>query len=162
MATFSSDKITSGVIKMLPLGYKQSILASCSVPTTQATNDICNMVRLEANPSGYENNKAGGPTITAVEVGTDDLDSGSLIVLDVGDAASATRFISGTTIARTGGNFKGTLAPCMGYQPFASPYFATYTTVSLATYLMQIKINASAATAVAGNLRLLVDFDIDP
>lgn len=160
--TTSSDLVSAGVMKVLPMGYKQSILGTAAATTTNAyANDLFNMVKLEANPSAYEANKAGGPTITGVEIGSDDLDSGSLITFDVGDSGSAARFISATTIPRTGGNFKGTLSPCMGYQPFASPIFATYTTVSLATYLMQVKVNASAGTAVAGNIRLLVDFTID-
>lgn len=160
--TFASDKISSGVIKALPLGYDQSILATAAAPASTGANDIYQMIRLEANPSGYEANKAGGPTIQSVVLGSDDLDAATSLTLDVGDTTSAQRFVAASTIGQTGGRFGGTLAPCLGYQPFASPFFATYTTASLATYLMQIKVNTSAATALAGNLRLMVDFTVDP
>lgn len=160
--TFSSDKISAGTIKALPLGYNQSILATAAAPATTGATDIYKMVALEANPSAYDTNKAGGPTIIGVTLGSDDIDGGAAVALSVGDSGSSTRFISSATTGQAGGRFVGTLTPCLGYQPFASPFFATYTTASLATYLMLITVTTSAATAVAGNLRLLVDFTVDP
>lgn len=159
VATVNSDKISSGVIKVLPLGYNQSILATAAAPATTGANDIYNMISLEGMPS---QNAAGGPTIIGVALGADDLDAATSLALSVGDSGLATRFLSSSTIGQTGGVAPGTLSPCLGYQPFASPFYATYTTVSLATYLMQIKVTTSAATALAGNLRLLCNFTIDP
>lgn len=157
--TFSSDKISSGTLKMLSLGYDQTILATAAAPATTGANDIYQMIRLEANPSI---DKAFGPTILAINLGADDLDAGASLTLDVGDTTTAQKFLAASTIGQTGGRVGSTLAPSLGFQPFASPFFSTYTTVSLATYLIQIKVNASAATAVAGNLRLMCDFTVDP
>jgi len=160
--TFSSDKVSAGTFKLLPLGYKQEILATAAAPSTTGATDVYKMVGLEANPSAYTPDGPGGPTILGVQLGSDALDGASSLALSVGDSGSSTRFISSSTIGRAGGVFPGTLSPCLGYQPFASPFFHTYTTASLATYLMLITVTTSAATAVAGNLRLLVDFSVDP
>ncbi|MDE2100406.1 MAG: hypothetical protein KGL39_24350 [Patescibacteria group bacterium] len=160
MATWTSDKISSGTIKMLPLGYNQSILATAAVTTSLALNDVVQMVNLSADASlmsGY------GPTILGISLGADQLDTGGspALTLDVGDATTANRFIAASTVGQAGGVFRGTLAPCLGYQPFASS-FGTYTTNSNQTYLIEVKVHAAAATAAAGNIRLLVDFTVDP
>lgn len=162
VSTYNSDKISSGTIKMLPLGYDQSILATAASPATAGANDIYNMIKLEGNPSGYQNDGAGGPTILGVALGADDMDGGSALTFDVGDAGSATRYLSQSTVAQVGGKVSSTLVAALGYQPFASPFYHTYTTASLATYLMLITLHTSAATALAGNIRLLTDFTIDP
>ena len=162
--TIQSDKVSSGTIKLLPLGYVQSILATAAAPATTGANDIYQMVKLASNAAltSGDGSSTGGPTITSVVLGADDLDAATSLTLDVGDASSATRFMSASTIGQTGGRAVATLAPALGYQPVATPTFATYTTASLQTYLIQVKVNASAATALAGNIRLLVDFTIVP
>lgn len=162
--TFQSDKVSSGISKLLPLGYIQGTLATVAAPATTGANDIYQMVTLSSDASltSGDGSSTGGPTIVGVALGTDDLDGASSITLDVGDAASAQRFIAASTIGQTGGRVSSTLAPSLGYQPFATPKFATYTTPSLQTYLIQVKVNASAATALAGNIRVLCDFTIDP
>ena len=162
--TIQSDKVSSGTIKLLPLGYVQSILATAAAPATTGANDIYQMVKLASNAAltSGDGSSTGGPTITGVALGTDALDGASSLTLDVGDSGSAARDLSASTIGRAGGRVGSTLASSLGYQPFATPTFATYTTASLQTYLIQVKVNASAATALAGNIRLLVDFTIDP
>lgn len=161
--TISSDKISAGSSKMLPLGYNQSILATAAVPATTGANDIYQMIKLESNPSGYANDGAGGPTILGVDLGADSLDAASSLTLDVGDTTTAAKYFSQSTVGQSPGARAGsTLVGVLGYQPFASPFFHTYTTVSLATYLMQIKVHTSAATALAGNIRLLCSFTVDP
>lgn len=157
MTTYSSDKISAGSMKTLPLGYSQGILATCALPTTLALNDIAQMVKLEGNPSSVNN----GPTITGISLGADALDSGNTLTLDVGDTTTAQKFIAASTIGQAGGKVSGTTISCLGYSPFASSY-GTYTTVSLQTYLIQVKVHAAPTTAAAGNIRLLVDFNIDP
>lgn len=162
MATWKSDKINAGTIKQLELGYSQDILATAVLTTALALNDIIQMVNLEGNPanqSGY--GPPYGPTITGVKLGADNLDSASSLTLDVGDSTSAQRFIAASTIGQGGGTTSGTTAACLGYAPFASSY-GTYTTTSYQTYLVQIKVHAAAGTAVAGNARLLVSFNMDP
>jgi hypothetical protein len=165
MATITSDKIASGTNKLLPLGYNQSIMATAAVTTALATNDIVQMMYLSSDASltSGDGNSTGGPTILGVVLGVDPLDTGTALLLDVGDVGSSTRFISGATIGRssTGGRVAGTTASCLGYKPFGTS-FTTYTTPSLQTYLIQVKVNTQATTAVAGSIRLLVDFTIDP
>lgn len=162
--TIQSDKVSSGISKLLPLGYTQHILGTAAAPATTGANDIYQMVQLSSDASltSGDGSSTGGPTILGITLGAADLDGGSAVTLDVGDSGGATRYISGSTVGQAGGVFPGTLAPCLGYQPFATPTFATYTTPSLQTYLILVKVNTSAATALAGNIRLLCSFTIDP
>lgn len=162
--TIQSDKISSGINKLLPLGYTQSILGTAAAPATTGANDIYQMLKLtsDASLTSGDGSSTGGPTILGIALGSDDLDGGAAVTLDVGDTTTAQKYVAASTIGQTGGVFRGTLSPCLGFQPFATPTFATYTTPSLQTYLIQVKVNASAATALAGNIRVLCDFTIDP
>ena len=166
MATISSDKISSGIIKMLPLGYNQSILATAAASSVLGTADVYNMIKLSSDASltTGDGNSTGGPTILGVTMGCDGIDAGTSLSMSAGDSGSSTRYIATSTIGQssTGGRVPSTKTNSLGYQPFATPTFATYTTPSLQTYLIQVKVVTSAATALAGNIRLLVDFTIDP
>jgi hypothetical protein len=163
MAIFTSDKINSGTNKLLPLGYAQSILGTCAVPATLAINDVLQMAVLtsDASLTTGDGFSTGGPTITNIRLGADDLDIGTTLLMHTGDSVSVTRFGSNATIGQTGGVTNLTSAACLGYKPFGAA-FTTYTTPSLQTYIIQVAIAASATTPVAGNVRLLVEFTIDP
>ena len=164
--TYNSDHVSSGIIKLLPLGYKQSTLGTVAASTVLGTADVYNMVQLSSDASltSGDGKSTGGPTILGVELGCDGIDAATSLSLSAGDSGSSTRYFSTTTIGQssTGGTVKSTKVGALGYQPFATPTFATYTTPSLQTYLIQVKVATSAATALAGNIRLLVDFTIDP
>lgn len=164
VATVNSDKVSSGISKCLPLGYTQHILGTAAYPVTAGASDIFNMVTLtsDAALTSGDGSSTGGPTILGVTLGSDDIDAATALTLNAGDAASATRYLSASTIAQTGGVVRSTLVGALGYQPFATPTFATYTTPSLQTYVAQVKVQTSAATSLAGNIRLLVEFTIDP
>lgn len=166
MATINSDKISAGIIKMLPLGYTQHILATVAASAALGTTDVYNMVNLSSDASltSGDGKSTGGPTILGVNLGCDGIDAATSLSFSVGDSGSSTRYIATSTIGQssTGGRVSATKQNALGYQPFATPTFATYTTPSLQTYLIQVKVVTSAATALAGNIRLLVDFTIDP
>lgn len=166
MATVNSDKVSSGIIKQLPLGYTQSILGTAKASTVLGTADVYNMVQLgsDASLTTGDGNSTGGGTILGVALGCDGLDAATSLSFSAGDSGSSTRYIATSTIGQssTGGVVRATAKNALGYQPFANPEFATYTTPSLQTYLIQVKVVTSAATALAGNIRLLVDFTIDP
>lgn len=166
MATFNSDKISSGIIKLLPLGYNQSILGTVAASSVLGTADVYNMVNLSSDASltSGDGKSTGGPTIIGIALGCDGIDAGASLSMSVGDSSSSTRYIATSTIGQSsaGGRVASTKQNSLGYQPFATPTFATYTTPSLQTYLIQVKVVTSAATALAGNIRLLVDFTIDP
>lgn len=166
MATISSDKISSGIIKLLPLGYSQHILATAAASAALGTTDVYNMVKLSSDASltSGDGSSTGGPTIIGVSLGCDGVDAGTTLSMSVGDSGSSTRYLATSTIGQssTGGVVAGAKTNNLGYQPFATPIFATYTTPSLQTYLIQVKVVTSAATALAGNIRLLAEFTIDP
>ena len=103
MATYSSDKISSGTIKMLPLGYVQSILATVAASSVLGTADVYNMVKLSSDAAltSGDGSSTGGPTITSVVLGCDALDAGAALSFKVGDSGSDTRYIATSTIGQS-------------------------------------------------------------
>ena len=163
MTTYNSNKCLAGVQpKLLPTAGGVNALSLYTQSPALATNDIVNMINLESdasNPNGF------GPTLQGITLDTDQLDSGgsAAILLDLGDAASSTRYFSSTTLGKTGGYAIPSVPAILGYQPFAAPYFNTYTTVSLATYTILLKCHTQAQTAVTtAQIRLATEYTYDP
>lgn len=163
MTTYNSNKCVAGVQpKFLPSAGGVNALALFTQATALASNDIVNMVPLLADPS---NPNGLGPTILGLVLDTDKLDSGgsAAILFSIGDATTANRYFNSLTLGQTGGYAIPTVPAILGYQPFASPFFNTYTTVSLATYTILLKCNTAAQTAVTtGQIRLCTEYTYDP
>lgn len=110
--------------------------------TTWATNDYVEMVRVPL-----------GAIITGVTVYSDDIDSNGspTATISVGDASSATRFISASTIPQAGG-FTSTVASGTGAM------FYKYT----AEGVIRCTAGTGSATFAAGTIKLKVSYLLDP
>jgi hypothetical protein len=89
--TFTSDKADSTVQARSGLDLTV-VYAEYEISAALVINDVIEMVKVPA-----------GAVINNVILATDDLDSGTDLVLDVGDGTTRDRFIDGTTIGQTGG-----------------------------------------------------------
>lgn len=144
MATVSSTKVATGVQARAGHSGVQSVSATFSVPASgngTVAADIIEMVKVPK-----------GATVLEVILSSDDLDSNATPThkFDVGDAGSATRYISGTTIGQSGGVARmgsGVAAPGTAY-PF------TYA----AEDKVIVTVNTAAATKQAGVISLVVFF----
>lgn len=159
MTTYNASKMAAGVQpKVLASGVIAVISTlAITVANAIATNDLINMLQLEGDP-GIPT--AFGPSITGVAIDTDQLDTGAGIVLALGDATTANRFITGSTIGQAGGYAVPNVAGTLGYQPFASSY-GTYTTASLQLYTLVVKVTTGATTPKAGTLRVKCEYSYD-
>ena len=161
MTVYTSNKMLAGTQpKMLPSAGGVNVLAVASLTTALVLNDTINMVQLAADAADPVGN---GPSIIGIVLDCDKLDSNAspAITLSVGDAGSATRYFSASTIAQQGGYAIPTIPAILGYQPFGSA-FNTYPTPSLAFYTIFVTCSHAAATFQNGNVRLLTEFTYDP
>jgi hypothetical protein len=165
MATvYQSAQIVAGKQpRVLPEGFVTTQINTFLNSTAFVINDTVQMVQLEANPSITAN----GPTITNVKVGMPAMDSSTGFTWVVGDSGSANRYITtqtgGQSSAGAIASITATQVAAFGYQPFLNS-FGTYTTVSLSTYTVTIKVTAAATgTPTTGNtIVMAVDYTYDP
>jgi len=141
MATYSSSQVAGNI----PLshhgmgGTLKCAYATVAVPSTIATTDTINFCDLPA-----------GARVVLVAIEADDLDTNGTptITINVGDAGSATRYFSASTVAQA-----GTLS--------------TATAVAGAGFLNTAKtrvvgvLQANPATGAAGNIYLSVLYVIE-
>lgn len=136
MATFNSDKI----IASTPLshhglgGNLKCMYATVAVTTALVTTDTINFFDLPA-----------GARVMLAVLEADDLDSNGTptITINIGDAGSATRYFSASTVAQAGTVSSATAATGVGY-------------LNTAKTRVTGALQANAATAVAGNIYLAV------
>lgn len=159
MTIYNMSKMAAGVQpKVLHKGIIGVISTLAFAAVALANGDNINALQLAADatdPVGF------GPTITGVTVDTDQLDTGNTVSFTAGDAASHARFISASTLGRTGGIVSQNVAGSIGYQPFATS-FTAYPTVSNALYTLQVWITATATTPAIGTMRVKCDYTYDP
>lgn len=130
-----------------------------------AINDTVYFCQLEAMP---DNPNGLGPTIGQMTIDVPALDSSTGIVLAVGDDSSgsfAANYISGATVGRssTAGIQSINVHGGIGFQPFVNS-FGTYTTVSLLTCNIIMKVTAAptGTAATAGTITLKASYTMDP
>ena len=93
MATFTSDPVSGNQsFKPFPSGAIGVRYAKFSVTAAPNAADIYQMVDIFA-----------GETLHDIKIKSSDLDTGSGLVLDVGDGSDSDRFIDGSTIGQAGG-----------------------------------------------------------
>ena len=93
MATFSSDMVSGNQsFKPFPSGAIGVRYAKFNVTAAPNAADVYQMVDIFA-----------GETLHDIKIKSSDLDTGSGLVLDVGDATDPDRFIDGSTIGQAGG-----------------------------------------------------------
>lgn len=160
MTIYNMSKMAAGIQpRILPGGGGVKVLSLLAFAAVALANgDSVNAMQLGADASM---NAGFGPTIHNVTVDTDQLDTGNTMSFTAGDAASHARFISGSTLGRTGGIVSANVAGTVGYQPFAAA-FTAYPTLSQQLYTLQVWITATATTPQAGTMRVLAEFTYDP
>jgi hypothetical protein len=93
MATFTSDPVSGNQsFKPFPSGAIGVRYAKFNVTAAPNAADVYQMVDIFA-----------GETLHDIKIKSSDLDTGSGLVLDVGDATDPDRFIDGSTIGQAGG-----------------------------------------------------------
>lgn len=165
MATvYQTAQIVAGKSpKVLPEGFVITAYSYFLNSTAFVVNDTVQLITLEANPSITYN----GPTISTVKVAMPPMDSSTGFTWVVGDSGSANRYITTQTLGQSGaGGYASTTSTqyaAVGYQPFINS-FNTYTTASLATYTIILKVTAAATgTPTTGNTIVsFVDYTYDP
>lgn len=93
MATYNSDVVDGNQsFKPFPSGQLGVRYSKFEATTALALNDVIKMVDVFS-----------GETVHKVVLKTDDLDTGSTLVLDVGDGDDTDGIIDGSTVGRAGG-----------------------------------------------------------
>lgn len=131
-STFTSAKVASTVQARSGLDLT-SVYAEYEIAAALVVNDVIEMVKVPA-----------GAVIHDVILGTDDLDSGTDLVLDVGDGSVTDRFIDGATIGQTAGVARLNEVDGLNYQ---------YTSADT----IDVKVQVAPGTgATSGTIRLTV------
>jgi hypothetical protein len=93
MATYTSDVVSGNQsFKPFPSGQMGVRYSKFEATTALALNDVIKMADVFA-----------GETVHGVVLKTDDLDTGTALVLDVGDGSDTDRIIDGSTVGQAGG-----------------------------------------------------------
>jgi len=93
MATYKSDMVSGNQsFKPFPSGAVGVRYAKFEASTALALNDVIQIVDVFS-----------GETVHDVIIKTDDLDTGTALVLDVGDGSDADYYIDGSTVGQGGG-----------------------------------------------------------
>ena len=93
MATYKSDQVNGNQsFKPFPSGAIGVRYASFEASTALALNDVIQIVDVFS-----------GETVHDVIIKTDDLDTGTALVLDVGDGSDTDYYIDGSTVGQAGG-----------------------------------------------------------
>lgn len=119
-------------------GTKKVAYGVVSFTGTITTADAANVCNLPV-----------GAIVLSVLIDADDLDtSGSpTLTLNVGDAGSATRYLSGSNVAQTGAAATATAATGL-----------FYTVTGTNDTAVRIAVAANAATSAAGDVRVAVEY----
>lgn len=93
MATYKSDMVNGNQsFKPFPSGALGVRYASFEATTALVLNDVIQIVDVFS-----------GETVHKVVIKTDDLDTGTTIILDVGDGSDVDYYIDGSTVGQAGG-----------------------------------------------------------
>lgn len=135
MATYNSSKVASTVQRRAGLDLTVAY-ASYTFTVAPALNDVVNMIKVPK-----------GATVESVTVSSTDMDTNGApaIILAVGDTGSATRFVSGASIAQGAGVVRGSNATNL---PFPYTYSSEDT--------ISIKVTTGPATGAVGTVKLAV------
>ena len=159
MTTYNATKMAAGIQpRALPTGIVPVISTFLmTVAAKLATNDLVNMLNIEGDPAII----GGGPSITGMALDCDQIDTGAGVVLALGDATTANRYITGSTVGQAGGYATPNQAGVLGYQPFLTTFNA-YPTASLALYTIVLKATTGVTTGQLGTIRVKAEYTYDP
>ena len=153
MATYTSSQVTSTLVRGNWRGADFTIYGEVAAGSA-AVGDIYELARV---PNGY--------SIESVILDCDQIDSNATptVTLEVGDATTPGRFISGSTIGRTGGVQSSNVAASTGYiYALGSGQTGQSAGGNAGSNIIQAHVTAAAATFKAGNVRVAVRCYEDP
>ncbi len=138
--TYLSRQNTATVVSQ---GWSRNeVVAVASVAMTTAMIDNANDdVGLFYVPAGA--------VITGIMVGTTDMDSGTALLIDIGDAADEDRLLAASSIGQTGASSNSLARTGVLYKYTAQTQIRAY-------------INTAAGTPVAGTLNVILRYFVDP
>ncbi len=147
MATTKSAQVQSARVRGNWRGADFTEYGTIDVTTAPAVGDIFELVQI---PNGY--------AVESVILDCDSLDSNATptIVLEVGDATTAARFIAASTVAQHGGVQYSNVAGATGYSYAIGTNNGQFSGGNAGATVIQAKVTAAAATFAAGNIRLAV------
>ena len=153
MATYISTQVSSGLVRGNWRGADFTVYGEVT-PTSAAAGDIYQLVRV---PNGY--------SIESVILDCDQLDSNATptIVLDVGDATTAGKFIIGATNAKAGGIQTSNVAGATGaIYALGNGTTGQGAGGNAGSTIIQAQVTTAAATFKSGTVRLAVRCYEDP
>lgn len=145
MATFQSSLVAAGIPAKETNQHVVAVHAEYTLAT--ADNTTANVIEMVKVPKGAQ--------ILEVILATEDLDSGTALVLDVGDEDDADRFIDGATIGQTGGVVR--LGSGVAAAAVDDSVGFTYTEANT----IDVTVAVQSTTAVAGVIALTVLYHCD-
>ena len=115
--------------------------------TEAALGDVFELVQI---PNGY--------AIESVILDCDQLDSNATptLALEVGDATTPARFITGSTVGHAGGVQYSNVAGATGYQYTVGTNNGQFSGGNAGATVIQVQVTTAAATFKAGSIRLAV------
>ncbi len=146
MATFKSAQVNSARVRGNWRGADFTEYGTIAA-TEAAAGDIFELVQI---PNGY--------AIESVILDCDALDSNATktLVLEVGDATTANRFITASTVGQAGGVQYANVAGATGYSYAVGTNTGQFSGGNAGATVIQAKVVTAAATFQAGNIRLAV------
>lgn len=150
MATLKSAQVTSAKVRGNWRGADFTEVGTIDITSAPAVGDIWELVQV---PNGY--------AVESVYLDCAQLDTNAspTLTLEVGDSTTAGRYISGSTIGRTGGVAINNVAGSVGYvNPIQNSAGSTgqFSGGNAGATTIQVKVTAVAATFAAGNVTLAV------
>ena len=153
MATYTSAQVNSALVRGNWRGADFTVYGTVAAGSATA-GDIYQVCRV---PNGY--------SVESVILDTDQLDSNvtPTVVLEVGDATTPGRFITGATTGHAGGVQTSNVAGSTGYTyALGSGQTGQMAGGNAGSNIIQVQVTTSAATFKAGNVRVAVRMYEDP
>ncbi len=153
MATYTSSQVSSNLVRGNWRGADFTIYGTVAAGSA-ALGDVFQLARV---PNGY--------SIESVILDCDQLDSNATptLTLEVGDATTPGRFITGSTVGRAGGVQTSNVAGATGYiYPLGSGQPGQSAGGNAGSHIIQAQVPAAAAPFKAGNVRIAVRCYEDP
>lgn len=149
--TYKSAQVTNGLVRGNWRGSNFTVYGTLT-PGSAALGDIYQLCIV---PNGY--------SIVAVTLDCAQLDSNAspTVVLEVGDGTTAGRFITGSTVGKTGGIQVANVAGTIGYS-YSLGEGGQFGGGNAGGTIVQAQVTTAAATFKSGVVALAIECYLDP
>lgn len=149
--TYKSAQVTAGLVRGNWRGSNFTVYGTLT-PGSAALGDVYQLCIV---PNGY--------SIVSVTLDCAQLDSNGTptVVLEVGDSGSAGRFITGSTVGKTGGIQFANVAGTIGYT-YSIAEGGQFAGGNAGGTIVQAQITTAAATFKSGAVSLAIECYLDP